>query len=644
MSTTLPSNASSLSRNGAALVTHADGAIDGESGTGLYSRDTRRISRLQLTVNGLAPTLLSRSRTGVAEERLAYAHYGAEPDPQAIIRRDRSINTGYHEELHLRCFRQTLELTISIDLEADDTAVYELAAARPRPTRGSAELVRIVQPGDFTLEGATLTKTVVLSPGSELRVGWGVQLDQPPYDPPPTTIIRTTSRSLQRAVHNALWDLDALTIVEPTSGMPFVAAGSPHFLAAFGRDAIVASLLTMTARPDRALDTLNVLATHQGTSYNSETLEEPGRILHELRIGEMGVFGLEPGVPYYGSVDSTPLFVVLLVETLRWGCDIDRIRRLMPAARAAVQWCRTHVDANGFIQSIPHSQGIGNQGWKDSGDAIVRPNGDVISEATSLVEVQGYYHEALVGLAELEDYFGDHCAADSLRLEAKDLYRRFHSSFPSDEPAVLALALDSDGQTVDVCASNVGHLLATELIDQPTAQQLATRLVSGDEFTGWGIRTLSAREAAYNPLGYHLGSVWPHDTAMFLRGLRRRGFDEEAHLITNALVDLADELGGQLPELLGGFSRFDFPSPVPYPASARPQAWAASVPIEIVSSKLGIRPLMHQNRLCLRPRLETGETIVLEDLHLGPRSLRITATGGSAVVDGDVDGLEVVVE
>ena len=243
--------------------------------------------------------------------------------------------------------------------------------------------------------------------------------------------------------------------------MPFVAAGAPHFLAVFGRDALLVSLLTMLSSETAPLDTLEVLAAHQGSRHDPVTLEEPGRILHELRIGEMGVFGIEAGAPYYGSVDATPLFVVVLAECLRWGHDPDRVAALLPAARAAVEWCRRHVDRRGFVHSVPHDRGIRNQGWKDSDVAIVRPDGSAVDGTTSLVEVQGYVHEALLGLAELEELLGDPSVAPRLRSEAAAHRDRFERHFVVGGRSVVVLALDESGEQLDVRASNVGHLLAT---------------------------------------------------------------------------------------------------------------------------------------------------------------------------------------
>ncbi|MDH4280579.1 MAG: amylo-alpha-1,6-glucosidase, partial [Acidimicrobiia bacterium] len=453
--------------------------------------------------------------------------------------------------------------------------------------------------------------------------------------------VTSDDNDLNRSLQGAFWDLEALTVSDPTTGRPFIAAGAPHFLAVFGRDALVVSLLSLLRGTEPALSVLDVLAAHQGTVDDPRTVESPGRILHELRIGEMGVFGLEPGEPYFGSVDATPLFVVLLAECLRWGAEADRLGPLIPAARACLDWCRQHVDELGFVRSIPHPTGIGNQGWKDSGDSMVTADGATLEEQTSLAEVQGYVHEALIGMAELEEHLGDASQASSLLDEAEQLRLRFLQHFAVDEPVHVAPWLDATGSPVSVRASNVGHLLAGTLLDDDLAGRLCDRLLDPAEFSGWGIRTLAATEHAYNPLGYHLGTVWPHDTALAMRGMARRGRGTDAQRLSRALLELSRAEGDQLPELLGGFDRHDIPTPVPYPASARPQAWAAAVPIQVTAVRLGIEPSMHRGRLRFRPLLGDDEWIDVRGLVLGSRRLNIFARGTEVEVTGDVHGLQI---
>ena len=628
-----------LTAGGLALVTDGNGEINDRGAGGLYQRDLRIVSQMHFLVAGQAPLKLSRSRTGASTDRLIYGYWSEAADPAAVIVRERTLDTGYEERVTVQCFRKPVRVRIEVHLVPDNSPVYHLDQARAG--NGSVAESTLWAEG-ASVSGTAVSAEVGVAPGQSAEFSWGLDLRALPVRSRPATQIQSTSHRTQRALDNAAWDLEALTVTEPASGRCFVAAGAPHFLAVFGRDSLCASLLAMVADPLRAMDTLELLARHQGREHDPATLESPGAILHELRIGEMGVFGLEPGVAYYGSIDATPLFVLTLAESLRWGAPLVRVRELLPAARAAVEWCRRHVDGFGFLQSVPHDRGLGNQSWKDSGDAVVRPDGSVATGRYSPVEVQGYVYEALVGLAELESVAGSMARAAELRTEATEFAGRFaHHFVLEDHPALVASALDASGKPIPVRASNVGHLLATRLIDNDLAARLADRLMSPEEFSGWGVRTLAASEVAYNPLGYHVGSVWPHDNAMLLRGLALRGFDSHTHRLAGALVDLAAAEEFQLPELLGGLDRGRFGNAVPYPASARPQAWAAAVPYQIVTALLGLAPVAHRNLVRLRPILDSDQRLVVEDLRLGDRVLTIEARGDQASLTGDTEGLTI---
>ena len=636
----LPDDARSLTHAGLALVTHRDGSIEAGDASGLYHRDRRIVRRLRFTIDGEPVSALSSSRTGPWSDRIVYGHWRDGADPAALIVRERSLQRGYEETITVSTFGASVAFELGVELEAGQATVYHLDQEV-----GAADadlLTPLLDTADFVGDGLTLRTAVALAARSEQTMRWrlAIDVDEPRLPAAPT--VETSDAGFERVLRTAGWDLQALTVPDPKSGRPFTAAGSPHFLAAFGRDALLASLLAMAAGPERALETLDVLAAHQGVAHDPQTLEEPGRILHELRIGDMGVFGLEPGTPYYGSVDATPLFVVVLAECLAWGAGAARLRPLLPAARAAVDWCREHVDDLGFVQSIPHASGLPNQSWKTSADAMVRPDGSSIEGPTSSVEVQGYVHAALLGLADLEDALGDPTLAVDLRAEADDFAARFRAAFAIPGAHRLAYALDDTGTPLKVRASNVGHLLSTSLVTDADARRLATRLLDDTEFSGWGVRTLATSETAYNPLGYHVGAVWPHDTALTLRGLGQRGFADEARRLAGGLLDLALTLDGQLPELLGGFGRDEHPEPVAYPAGARPQAWAAAVPFQIVTTLLGLRPALHRQEIRVAPLLRNGERLAVRGIRLGGRLLDIVADGSHVTVEGDTRGITIV--
>ena len=641
MSHPLPDNAISLTRGGLAVVALSDGTIDGRHADGIYRRDRRVVSGLTVDLAGQELRLLTAVRVGPARYQLVHGVWAGEPDPSATIERTIDLGACYTEQWSLRAFRAPIDLDVTIVLEGDGRTVYGLD--QPRPPGAIIDLDRSITASGLSWTGQALEGRITLEPGVTELVSWSLELGPEPPEVASAPSITSDDARLDRSLQGALWDLEALTVAEPKSGRPFIAAGAPHFLAVFGRDALIVSLLSMLRGTEPALSVLEVLAAHQGTAEDPHTVEAPGRILHELRIGEMGVFGVTPGRPYFGSVDATPLFVVLLTECLRWGAEPDRIRSLLPAARACLDWCRTHVDRLGFIPSIPHREGIGNQGWKDSGDSMVTADGRVLDEQTTLAEVQGYFHEALIGMAELEDHLGDGSRTQALLDEAGDLRSRFLRHFEAGEPVHVAPWLDAAGSPVPVRASNVGHLLAGTILDDDLVDRLCGRLLDTAEFTGWGIRTLAATEVAYNPLGYHLGTVWPHDTALTLRGMARRGCGDGARRLAGNLLELSRAQGDQLPELLGGFDRRDIPSPVPYPASARPQAWAAAVPIQIAAVRLGIEPQLHRDHLRFRPLLGDEEWIEVRGLMLGSRRFDIHARGRAVTVTGDADGLDIEV-
>ena len=655
----LPNDARTLTSAGVTVVTTADGEIgDADAivetgsvpgGTGLYHRDRRLVRGMRLRFDGRPPRRLNGARTGPSTDRLTYGLWDGGPDPAAIVVRERTVGTdadgptGYHERLVVQAFRRPVRSRLQIELDSGHARVYDLDTdGSTGPSDRWLASALWCEGGDVVSHG--IVADLMVEPGRPRSLRWGVAIDADRLEPWPTTPIEAADPRLRSALRRAAWDLEALTVVEPITGRRFTGAGAPHFLALFGRDTLLASLLGLIAGPERAMETVELLAELQGHHHDPATIEAPGRILHEHRIGDMGVFGLEPGVPYYGSVDATPLLVVVLAECLRWGVDRSRVAALMPAARAAVDWCRRHVDPLGFVHSIPHEGGITNQGWKDSGDSMVRADGSLVAGRTSLVEVQGYVHQALCDLAELEEIVGDPAAAPGLRDEARRLAERFDRYFVTAHPPAVALALDGEGSPLEVRASNAGHLLATNLIDDRLAVRLADRLLDDVEFTGWGIRTLAASEPAYNPLGYHLGTVWPHDNALILRGLSKRRLDHHTRTLAGALLDLAAALGGELPELLGGFDRRRFPEPLPYPASARPQAWAAAVPYQIVSALLGLGPELHEDRLHLRPILGAGQRLGVTRLRLGERTLSIEAEGSEARVTGDTDGLSIILD
>jgi glycogen debranching enzyme len=463
----------------------------------------------------------------------------------------------------------------------------------------------------------------------------------------PELVIASAPERLAGMARDAADDLAALSF--PLDGRLVLAAGSPHFLALFGRDSMIAGIQALISTPQRLADILAVLADHQATAVDAGTRAQPGRIVHELRLGRAGVFGVPPGTPYYGAADTAALFVAALGEAWRWGADDAAVAALVPPARAALEWCEHwgDIDGDGFVESVPDPDGLTNLGWKDSGDSIVRADGSTYVGVNALPEVQAYGYRAARDLATLERHLGLDDGAERIAKAAR-LATRFAESFLyTDEHGNyvgLALVPPERGgakQLLAVRASNAGHVLWSGILPPTVAGGVARHLVAGDLFSGWGVRTLSRDAAGYNPFGYHRGTVWPHDTGFALHGAARYGADDVVRTLAGGLVDLGTALGGQLPELLAGIDRGELPLPVPYPAACRPQAWASGSMLTVVRALLGLEPDVPAGVVRVHPALPDGWRVELRGVRLGRHELSLVAEGDT-VVDADAPGLDVI--
>jgi glycogen debranching enzyme len=389
-------------------------------------------------------------------------------------------------------------------------------------------------------------------------------------------------------------DLGALRIFDPEHpDLEVVAAGAPWFMALFGRDSLLTSWMTLPWVPALARGTLHTLARLQGDATDLLSEEEPGRILHEVRLGLDASRAIGGSSVYYGSVDATPLFVMLVGEAARWGMDDDDVAALLPAVDRALAWVTEYGDGDGdgFVEyQRKTDRGLLNQGWKDSADAISFRDGRRAHGTIALAEVQAYVYGAYRARAMLARRTGEATVAARWDERADTLRRRFDEAFWMPALRHHALALDGDKRQVDSLASNLGHCLWAGIVDDRRVDALVEHLLSPEMFTGWGVRTLSSAMTSYNPVSYHNGSVWPHDNALLVAGLVRYGRHDAAARIAQALVETAGAFGGRLPELFCGFGREDLPFPVPYPTSCSPQAWAAATPIALATSLLGVDP------------------------------------------------------
>jgi glycogen debranching enzyme len=653
----------SISRTaaGAALVTDANGDIHANAVEGLFVDDIRMISQWHLTHGEVVARLVGEQRNGPSEDRLLFTlSVAGTIDPVALLERRRCVRgNGFDETISITTFSRPLRTGLEVTMQRDDQTVLSIgepvtSSKLPVPIDsgdgcsldGLGGPCVVAAPGwrstsnglaidvDVVADTTWSTTVAVTAPTMGRSVVSGVAS---------TTVVRSSEPTLDAQIAAARDDLRALTM--PIGEHDVLAAGSPFFLALFGRDSMIAGTQFLIDSVDPLCDVLSVLAAHQADRVDAVTGAQPGRILHELRVGRAGVFGVQPGHAYYGSVDAPAFFVVAAGEAWRWGAPMSRIAALLPAMRSAVAWCRGagDVDDDGFVESVPHRTGLVNLGWKDSGDSMLDEHGRTVVASVALCEVQAYWYRALRTLADIERAVGESDGAE-LDDEAAQLAERFREQFVYNTPdgPFVGLALDGDKQLLRVRTSNAGHALWSGILDRETAGSVAAQLASPGMLSGWGIRTVDATAPGYNPFGYHRGSVWPHDSAIGLHGITRYGCDADAARVSDAMISLGAANGGQLPELISGIGRDDVSMPVPYAAACRPQAWAAGSILHVVRAMIGLEPDVPNGHLSLRPRLPLGQSITVEGLRLGAHRVSFTAAG-SDVTEVDGDGLDVIV-
>ncbi|GII23067.1 amylo-alpha-1,6-glucosidase [Planosporangium mesophilum] len=649
---------------------------------GLFVRDARVLSRWELRLDGYAPQPLAVIPSDAFTARFVLRR----PDSSLLLVRERLVGDGLRETLTVENLGReatTAVVTLLVDGDFSDLfAVKEgrtagddsqvrgahvrvagqelLLTARADAGRG----LRVTGSGDPVVTPRALSWRVVVP----ARGRWSAEVVAEPMvagrwiepgfrrgEPVEATAAaqklrawRRTSAQvsvddpvLAKVLRRTETDLGALQITDPDTGRPFVAAGAPWFMTLFGRDSLLTAWMALPLDVNLAIGTLQALAATQARTVDPATDSEPGRILHELRAGPDSdrVLG---GSHYYGSVDATPLFVMLLGECWRWGVDEATVRALLPAADAALDWIDRYGDrdGDGFVEyRRATDRGLANQGWKDSSDAMNFADGTLAEAPLALCEVQGYGYAALLARAELAEAFGDSDRAERCRWRAKELRDAFAERYWLPDRGWYAVALDRHKRPVDALTSNAAHCLWTGIARDEHAEVLVRRLSGVDMDTGYGLRTLSAAMGAYNPMSYHNGSVWPHDTAIAVAGLMRYahvpGAVELAHRLADGVLDAAGGFGGRLPELFCGFGRDQFAPPVPYPTSCSPQAWATAAPLLLVRAVLGLDPHVPHRTLGLAPRLpERWGRVTLSNLRLGPATVNLTAHGDRATVRG----------
>jgi glycogen debranching enzyme len=622
--------------------------------TGLFSFDTRFLSEWVLTVNGQRLTPLSTDDLQYFETRffLVPGTGTVYVDSKLSVIRRRAVGNGFREELQiLNHDEKPVDLTVRIDAGSDFADLFEVKDALKKKGTYSARVTdgRLVlgyQRETFTratdisataparVDKKGLTFKTRIEPQGEWStnldvvtalIGSGERHERPTFARPrgrqnmETNLKRWLDQaptlecdwdSLRETYRRSLVDLAALRFSPPIMGYRSLpAAGLPWFMTMFGRDSILTSLQALPFTPELAATTLRALGDWQGTVVDDFRDEDPGRILHEMRYGELPAFEERPHSPYYGSADATPLYVVLLDEYERWTGDRRLVRELEHEARAALNWIDEYADlmGNGYIsyQRRNEKTGLENQCWKDSWDSISYRDGRLAGFPRATCELQGYAYDAKIRAARLaREVWKDPEFASQLEKQAAELKRRFNRDFWIAEREYFALALDSDGKQVDVLSSNIGHLLWSGIVEKPKAKAIARHLLGPRLFSGWGVRTLAEGEGRYNPIGYHVGTVWPFDNSFIAWGLRRYGFKEEAARIAAGILEAADFFDGRLPEAFGGYERTLTRYPVQYPTACSPQAWSTGAPLLLLRTMLGLEPV--GELLVVDPALPVG--------------------------------------
>jgi len=622
---------------------------------GLFALDTRFLSHLLLTVNGITPLILSSGKMEYFSAAFFLRNPLAGDLPQDVlsIKRERFVGDGMQDKVFVRnesmepvAFELALELGTDfadiMSVKEHDFALGDPLHAPPLPAlvepRFDADANQFVfrdpagtgmtqvilsRPGE--VEGSIVRYRISLAP----RESWDVRLDVVVSLDGDEIVPRVAERrfgeershvseslaawelrvpqiraswdALDHSFNQSVADLASLRMRgDGQEGIGLLpAAGMPWFMTVFGRDTLITSLQTLLFGPELARGALAVLADLQAREDDASIDAEPGKIVHEVRHGKAAEKWF---ARYYGSVDATPLYLVLLSEVWRWTDDTPLVRGLREPALRALEWIDRYGDrdGDGFVEYERRTErGLENQSWKDSGDSQRFADGRLAKTPIAPCEVQGYVYDAKLRAAELaREVWRDSALADRLELEAAELKRRFDEAYWVEERGgYYALALDRDKRPVDSMCSNMGHLLWSGIVPDERVGAVVDRLMGDDLWSGWGVRTMSAADAAYNPLSYHNGTVWPHDNSLVAAGLARYGRWPEAHRIIRVTMAAAHHFGFQLPEVFAGLHRSETGFPIAYPTAARPQAWAAGAPVLLLQLLLGLRPNTRSQRL-----------------------------------------------
>ena len=652
-----------LSKGGTFLVTDQNGEISPLEAQGLFANDTRFLSGYGLWVDGrrwerVTSAVTSHHSSRICLTNAASSTFAGDSFIEAetlSLMVTRVLDEGLHETLALTNYGlHAVEVVLAVELQSDFADLFEVKDSKLRQ-RGSletewdaerAELSTKYRRGDYsccfryqvagapsnpTYANGRLLFTIDLPPGvtwqacGHMILEHGATVHRPQcrvLDDAEDdltnlgdqwvrdcTRLTTPHADLSESYQQSVEDMSALRLFDRdlAKDVWVPAAGVPWFVTLFGRDSLIASLQNMPVNARFAEGTLRTLAAHQALERDDWRDAQPGKIVHEVRHGELAHFNEVPHTRYYGTWDATPLFLMVLHQAWRWLGDRQLIEDMLPAAQRCLDWIDTFgdIDGDGFQEYQTYSsKGYENMGWKDACDAVVYPDGSQVKQPKALCEMQGYVYAAKRGAAEVFRALGEIDKAEGLEQQALELKRKFNEAFWLESEAFFAFGLDSAKQPIRTIASNAGHCLWTGIADVDKAGPVVRRLLAGDMWSGWGIRTLSAVNPAYNPFSYQLGSVWPHDNSIIASGMKRYGFGQEANRVARGIIDAAGFFQScRLPELFAGVARQSNSFPMQYRAANAPQAWAAGSIFQLVHTILGLDADAPHGRLWVNPTL-----------------------------------------
>ena len=627
------------------LVTLVDGqtfCLSGRSGDfstnpthGVFFADMRVLSQARLLVGGVTVEPLAVSLADASGATFVGRSIPAsQKEPRVLVVRRRRLGSVWHEQVELRnTYAAPVSVVVELEVAADFADVFAIKAGRPSSEGEHSLEVRehsllfgwrlgeVHRQAELTVEGPPVQVStrgfvwsITIEPHDacllqlDLTVALGNSWIERRHHHPnlpnaenrsegwlsSVPKLRTADRNLSAAFDRSIEDIAALRLHDPTGlRKPVIAAGAPWYMTLFGRDALISAYMALPIDPTLAIGVLEALGELQGHQVDAYSEEEPGRIMHETRYLGVDAPTLTGGSTYYGSVDATPLYVMLLGELSRWGLGDDDLQALLPHADRALAWMQEYGDrdGDGYIEYQKTSdRGLSNQGWKDSADGIRYRSGLVAEAPIALCEVQAYAYGAHRARAAIAIRLGQTEIASRHQLLAQQLKERFNRDFWLEDLGWYAVALGPDKKPVDSLTSNMGHCLWTGIVPVERAAEVAAKLMSPQMWNGWGIRTLANDEEAYDPMSYHCGTVWPHDGALCAAGLKAYGFDADALTVARGLLAASVAWNGRLPELFSGLDRADVETPVPFPTSCSPQAWSAATPFLLLRIMLGLEP------------------------------------------------------